>query len=181
MKHLLDLLGGDNGHHPDATLLLGQVEVGADMIELAVIPAGAVRFGQTKQGNPVHLGEVTNQLAEAVAHRLEQRRGRNGVAPMLGQERGHLATHLEVRDIHVQVEPIDAGHVEVNMAIKNVVDVHHGRSHQATPVRTGSDRSRAITDDHSSTDTTHAFSGPRLASLMPRQATFAPSQPETLT
>lgn len=34
-----------------------------------------------------------------------------------------------------------------HMALENVVDVDHSRSHQPAPVRTGSDRSGATTDD----------------------------------
>ena len=43
----LELLGGHDGHHPVAAARFGRVEIGADMVELAVIPTGPIRLLQS--------------------------------------------------------------------------------------------------------------------------------------
>jgi hypothetical protein len=42
-EHLLDLLGSDDSDDPGAALALGGLEVRTDVIELAVVPASAIR------------------------------------------------------------------------------------------------------------------------------------------
>ena len=69
-----DLLGGDDGHHPEATFSFGRLKIGADVVELAVVPAGAVGSLQLEEGDVVVFGEGRNILPEAVADLLEQRR-----------------------------------------------------------------------------------------------------------
>jgi hypothetical protein len=71
-EDLLDLLGGHDRHHPIAALALGLLQVRADMIELAIVPAGAVGPLKAQQGNVVCLGESRDRLAEAVPMRLNR-------------------------------------------------------------------------------------------------------------
>src|SRR5207248_11070591 len=54
------------------------------------------------------------------------------------QERHHLARHLQVRDIRVQIDAVQALQIETDMAIEQLVDVRH-LSHGAPPTRPGSD------------------------------------------
>jgi hypothetical protein len=66
--------------------------------------------------------------------RFEQGRGRDLVAQVLGQERDHLAADLQVGDIGVEVAAIQAIQVERDVAVEDVVDVHH-RRHMDHPDR----------------------------------------------
>jgi hypothetical protein len=101
------------------------------VVELAVVPAGAVGPLETQQGNGLLLGEGRNCLAEAVADAFEQGRGRHLVAQMLGQERDHLAADLQVGDVGVEIDTIQAIQVKRYVALEDIVDVHH-RRHVAT-------------------------------------------------
>jgi hypothetical protein len=58
-----------------AALTLGLLQVGADVVELAIVPAGAVGPLEAQQGDAPLLGEGRDRLAEAVADALEQDRG----------------------------------------------------------------------------------------------------------
>jgi hypothetical protein len=53
---------------------------------------------------------------------------------MLGQERDHLAADLQVGDLGVEVDAIQAIQVERYVAVEDVVDVHH-RRHMDHPDR----------------------------------------------
>ena len=54
----LELLGGHDGHHPEASLVLSGLEIGMDMVELAVVPAGAIGLLEMQDRDVVVLGEV---------------------------------------------------------------------------------------------------------------------------
>jgi hypothetical protein len=138
-EDLLDLLGGHDRHHPVAAITLGLLQVGADVVELAVVPAGAVGSLEVQQGDALPLGEGRHRLAEAVADALEQHRGGDLVAQVLGQERDHLAADLQVGDIGVEVEAVQAIQVERDVAVQDLVDVHHRRHIDHPTVRTASD------------------------------------------
>jgi hypothetical protein len=114
-----------------AAFPLGLLQVGTDMIKLAIIPAGAVKPLEAQQGNVVCLGEGRDRLAEAVADAFEQRRGRHLMAQMLGQERDHLAADLQVGDVGVEVDAVQAIQVQRDVTVEDIVDVHH--RHMATP------------------------------------------------
>jgi hypothetical protein len=51
---------------------------------------------------------------------------------MLGQERDHLAPDLQVGDVGVEVDAVQAMQVEGDMTVEDIVDVDH-RSHVNTP------------------------------------------------
>ena len=57
----MELLGRHDGHHPEAVPTLGRLETGGDMVELAVVPAGAIELLQVKDRDLVLLGEVTDR------------------------------------------------------------------------------------------------------------------------
>jgi hypothetical protein len=101
--------------------------VGADVVELAVVPAGAVGPLEAQQGDAPLLGEGRDRLAEAVSDPLEQDRGGDLVAQVPGQERDHLAADLQVGDVGVEVDAVQAIQVERYVAVEDVVDVHHRR------------------------------------------------------
>ncbi len=116
----LDLLGNDDGHH---SRFAGALEVGADMVQLAVVPATAVGLLQTKDRDGVTLGEGPHCLAEAVAHALEEGRRRDRVAEVSAEEADNLAADLQVGDVGVEVDAVEAVQIEHDMAIEHVVDV----------------------------------------------------------
>jgi hypothetical protein len=60
---------------------------------------------------------------------------------VLGQERDHLAADLQVGDVGVEVEAVQAIQVERDVAVEDVVDVHHRRHIDHPTVRTASDPS----------------------------------------
>jgi hypothetical protein len=97
------------------------------VVELAVVPTGAVGPLETQQGNGLLLGKGRNCLAEAAADALEQGRGRHLVAQMLGQERDHLAADLQVGDVGVEIDAIQAIQVKRHVTVQDLVDVHHRR------------------------------------------------------
>src|SRR6266571_4693216 len=146
-----------------ATITLGLLQVGTDVVELAIVPAGAVGPLEAQQGNVVCLGEGRDRLAEAVADAFEQGWGRHLVAQMLGQERDHLAADLQVGDVGVEVDAVQAIQVQCHVTVEDIVDVHH-TGHGATPVRTASDSFR--NDEAYDTGPRWVPGGPRLASLM---------------
>jgi hypothetical protein len=53
------------------------------------------------------------------------------MAQVLGQERDHLPVNLQVGDVGIQVDAVQALQVEGHMAVEEVVDVAH-RSHGTT-------------------------------------------------
>ena len=87
---------------PKRPCSLGAVEVGTDVVELAVVPARAVGLLQGEDRDVVLGCERLHVTAEAVADLLEQRRRRDREAEVLGEEGHHLAAHLEVGDVGVQ-------------------------------------------------------------------------------
>ena len=48
-----------------------------------------------------------------------------------GEEGHHLPAHLQIGDVGVQVEPVDAVQLEADMTLEHVIDVRHARhAHQ---------------------------------------------------
>jgi len=71
---------------------------------------------------------------------------------MLGQERDNLAADLQVGDVGVEVDAIQAVQVERYVAVQDLVDVHHRRHIDHPTVRTASDSpsgtTKPMTPDH---------------------------------
>jgi hypothetical protein len=89
--HPGQLLGGDDGHHAGAPLARSAVQVGFHVVELAVIPTGAVGGRKAKHGDLVVLCESPHRRPEPVADLLEQRRGGHRIAEVVAQEVRDLA------------------------------------------------------------------------------------------
>ena len=70
----LELLGGHDGDDTAAALRLSRLEIGADVVELAVVPAGAVWLLQMQDRHVVFGREGLHVTAEAVPDLLEQGR-----------------------------------------------------------------------------------------------------------
>src|SRR5438876_4791888 len=68
-EHLLDLLGDDDGHHSGWGSL---VDVFAYVIDLAVIPARAIRRVEMQHWDGIDLGEAAHGVAETITNLLEQ-------------------------------------------------------------------------------------------------------------
>jgi len=66
-EDLLDFLSYDDG---DYSGLAGFVDAFADVIDLAIIPAGAIRRVEAQHRDTVYLGEATHGIAEAIANGL---------------------------------------------------------------------------------------------------------------
>ena len=53
---------------------------------------------------------------------------------MRGHKRRHLPTHLQIRHIAVEIDPIQALHIQAHMPVEHIVHRHH-RSHDCQPGR----------------------------------------------
>lgn len=93
------------------------------MIDLAVIPSRAVGSLEAQHRNVVVLCEGGHCFAEAIAHPLEQRRRRDRVAEMRGEVTHHLTADLQIGDVSVQVDAVEALQIESNVAVEHIVDV----------------------------------------------------------
>ncbi len=122
-EHPLELLGGHDRHHAVATLPLGGLQIGPDMIHLAVVEAGAVRLLQRQHRDVVLRGKGLHLPAEPVADHLEESWRGHRIAEVVDQEQHHLATHLHVGDIGVQVEAIDTLDFQGDVALQDLVNV----------------------------------------------------------
>ncbi len=125
--HPLELLGRHDGHHPELLVPLGPLEIGADVVELAVIPAAAIGLLEPQDRDAMPLGEGFDVTAEPVAVALHQRRRRDRVTTMPGEERHHLASDLQAGHVRVQVQPVNTIDLQSDMTIEHVIDVHHRR------------------------------------------------------
>ena len=97
------------------------------MVELAVIPAAAIGLLQAQDRDSLRGGERLDLADEAIADPREQRGRGNRIAQVRGQEAHDLATHLQPRHVRVQIQPIDALHLERHMTLEHLVDVRHAR------------------------------------------------------
>jgi hypothetical protein len=105
------------------------------VVELAVVPACPVGLLQAQNRNVMVGSKGLDLAAEPVADLLEQGRRGDREPKVLGEEGGHLAAHLQVRHVGVQIEPINAVERQADVAVEDVVDVGHGRHHTSVPAR----------------------------------------------
>ncbi len=96
-EHLLELLGHPDGHHPR---LRGPVQVRAHDLDVAL------PLLEPDRRDVLLLGECGHGPTERGADLVEQGRGGKGVAEVLGEERHHLAAHLQVGDVGVEVDAV---------------------------------------------------------------------------
>ena len=81
-------------HYPEAALTFGLVQIGADMIELAVVPAAAIGLLQAQHRDPLRVRERMNLLTEPITDLGEGRRMGDRVPQMIGQ-----ADHMPVQHL----------------------------------------------------------------------------------
>jgi hypothetical protein len=79
----------------------------------------------------VVLSQASHRHPKGVAELGEDGRPGNRVAQVLGQERDHLPANLQVRDVGIQLDAVQAPQVEGHMALEEVVEVAR-RSHATT-------------------------------------------------
>jgi hypothetical protein len=130
-EHPPDLLRRDDRDHPEPAVALRALQVGPHMLELAVVPAAAVRLAQPQDRDRVRRGERSHLTTEAIASLCEQRRRGNRLAQVRRQELHHLPAHLQAPHIRIQAQSIDALDLERHMPLEHLVDVrhaHHPRS-----------------------------------------------------
>ena len=96
------------------------------MVHLAVVPSGAVGLAQPQHRDPAAGGEGLDLAPEAVADLPDHRRGGDRLAQVIA-EALNLATDLKVRDVGVQVEPINAVDLKGHVTVEHVVDIHQTR------------------------------------------------------
>jgi len=74
-----------------------------------------------------------NRGPERPAQLGEDRRRRDRVPQMPGQERHHLPAHLKVRHIPVQVDPVRALHIQHSMPVEQLAHRHRLRHRHRLP------------------------------------------------
>ena len=80
----------------------------------------ALSLSEIDHRNVVISREAVETGNEVLADRLQQRRRREGMAPMVTQERHHPLHVLQSRLVDVQIHPIDALHLESDMSGENL-------------------------------------------------------------
>ena len=103
----------------------GPLEVGPDVVDLAVVPPGPIGPLQVEHRDAGGLGERLDVRPEPISDPLEQRRRRHGVAEVLCQERHDLPADLQGRDVGVAPDAVDALDVEGDVAFQQVIDVDY--------------------------------------------------------
>jgi hypothetical protein len=73
------------------------------VIELAIVPARAIRLSQTQHRDVALAGERAHLSTKAVADLRQQRRRWDLIAEMAAQEAHYLSADLHRRQIRVQV------------------------------------------------------------------------------
>ena len=81
---LVTLWANHDRHYPEAALTFGLVQIGADMIELAVVPAPAIGLLQAQHRDPLRVRERMNLLTEPITDLGEGRRMGDRVPQMIG-------------------------------------------------------------------------------------------------
>ena len=130
--HQLELLGTADRHHLRTARAGSSVQVRGHHIGLA-LPGPEPDYRDA-----VGLRPVLDVLPELLPDRLEQRRGHDRLAPVIVEEVDHPACRLQLGDIAIQVNPVQAGDIQPDMPGHHVRGSHHRR------VR----RSRLITSHH---------------------------------
>ena len=95
------------------------------MVELAVVPAATVGLLKVQDGDRAIVRERLDRLTKVVTDRLEQRWGGYRVAQMLCEEAYDLSADLEVGNVCVQVDAVEAIEVQKRVPVEHIVDVDH--------------------------------------------------------
>ena len=123
----LELLSHDQRDDSEAAVALGPLNVWADVIELAVIPAGAIRRLQPQHRDLVRGDEPARLGPEAVADPPKQSRRGDRMTEMAAQEPHDLPGNLQAGHVRVQKQPVDTLDLERHMTLEHLVDVRHAR------------------------------------------------------
>jgi hypothetical protein len=124
-EHPLELLGGDDGDHPVTAGPFGSLQIGADVIELAVIPAAAVGLLQQQDRDPMMPGEGLDLPPEAGTDALDESGRADAIAEVAFQEVVDLRPDLQVGHVGLEVQTVDALQFQSDVAVEYIVDVHH--------------------------------------------------------
>ena len=89
----------------------------------------AVVLGELDPRDVVGLGEGGHRPAEPLPDLVEQRRGGNRQAQVLGHERDHLPAGLQDRHVGVEVDPVQALDVQLHMPAEDLIHRHHACAH----------------------------------------------------
>src|SRR5664279_1249176 len=128
-EHVLKLLGNPDRCHPGHAGSRLRVQVAAHHIDLPVA------LLEPDNRDAMVLGERADVLPELGPDLLHDRRRRDPVTQMLGHERHDLPAHLQVRHVSVEIDSIQALHIEDHVTIKKIVH-RQRRSHNHQPGRT---------------------------------------------
>jgi hypothetical protein len=116
----------------------------------------AVPFTEADHRDVLSLGELAHRPPEPGTDLLHHRRRRDRTAQVLHHERHHLTADLQVRHVAVEVDPVQALHIQRHMPIEKIVHRHccshtrqPDRSRQPRPARTSAVRGGASLDDSS--------------------------------
>ena len=121
--HPLELLRHPDRRHPRPAGRRRPLQVRGHHIGLAVV------LGELDPRDVVGLGEGGHRPAEPLPDLVEQRRGGNRQAQVLGHERDHLPAGLQDRHIGVQVDPVQALDIQLHMPAQNLIHRHHACAH----------------------------------------------------
>jgi hypothetical protein len=124
-EDLLNLLRSNDGHYTLPALSLSLIQQREDVVDLAIIPTGTVWTLETHDGYIFGLTESLHLLPEPIPHPLEDCRGGDFVAEMGGEITHNLSADLQVGDVGVHVDAVNAFKIEHHMAVEHIVDVHH--------------------------------------------------------
>ena len=75
----------------------------------------ALTLDEIDQRHVVVAGVGADRGHERLAHRRHQRRGRDRIAPVTGQEAHDLTDPLQLRDVDIEVEPVNRLDLEHHM------------------------------------------------------------------
>src|SRR5581483_4257395 len=131
---------------------------------------GQVRAHQFQLGTHIILTELhpwdvvglyksRHRPPEPLTDLVEQRRRGKRITQMPRQKSHDLRTDLQLRDISIEINPIQTLDIQRYMPLKNIIDRYHLRAHDASPHPWLRSRSSAHHSDH--TTPTTPLSGPR--------------------
>src|SRR5207248_858810 len=117
--HQLELLRAAHRHYPRPASGRSGLQVRGHHIGLA-LPGLEADHRDAASPRP-----VLDAAAELLPDRLEQRRRHDRLAPVLVEEPDHPASSLQLGDIAIEIQPVQAGDVQPDMPGHHVRGSHH--------------------------------------------------------